>query len=77
MNNAKKCKYVVILRKRVPSKPADKLLLMDKLFEERVTVFKYLGAWVTETLTWSHQEMEMTRKVTEQVGHYTGDLLSL
>ena len=65
--NAKKCKYMVISRKRVPYWLDSDLNLMDSSLE-RVCTYKYLGIRLNDTLSWSHHIEEIYKKATRQIG---------
>ena len=65
--NAKKCKYMVISRKRVPYWLDSDLNLMESSLE-RVCTYNYLGIWLNDTLSWSHHIEETYKKATRQIG---------
>ena len=65
--NASKCKFMVISRKRTPALPSAPVVLNNSPLEQ-VDSYKYLGVWITSTLTWSLQVNDVCMKARRQIG---------
>ena len=65
--NALKCKFMVISRKRTPALPSAPVVLNNSPLEQ-VDSYKYLGVWITSTLTWSLQVNDVCMKARRQIG---------
>ena len=65
--NSKKCKFMVISRRRGRSVPTQTLSLHDVPME-RVRKYKYLGVILTDDLTWSEHINHVTNKARRAVG---------
>ena len=65
--NGRKCKYMIITRRKQPSLPVTPLKI-KQTFLERVHSYRYLGVWLTSSLNWSMQVSEVCKKARQQVG---------
>ena len=65
--NGRKCKYMIITRRKQPSLPVTPLKI-KQTFLERVHSYRYLGVWLTSSLNWSKQVSEVCKKARQQVG---------
>ena len=65
--NTAKCKYIVILRIRNQNIPVE-ILVLRSVTIEKMSIFKYLGVWLSDNLTWSHHIDQTTKRSTKQVG---------
>ena len=65
--NATKCKYMIVSRKKQPTHPSTPIMIKGTSLE-CVTSYKYLGVWLTSTLNWSLQVMEVCKKARQQLG---------
>ena len=65
--NAKKCKYMLISRKKQPTLPSSPITIKGASLE-CVSSYKYLGVWLTSTLSWSLQVTELCKKARRQLG---------
>ena len=65
--NGRKCKYMIITRRKQPSLPVTSLKIKQN-FLERVHSYRYLGVWLTSSLNWSMQVSEVCKKARQQVG---------
>ena len=50
--NGRKCKYMIITRRKQPSLPVTPLKIKQTCLE-RVHSYRYLGVWLTPSLNWS------------------------
>ena len=68
--NANKCKYMIISRKLHSNNSHNPLtaLMINCTELEQVDSFKYLGVWITSTLSWSKHVTEVCRKARQKVG---------
>ena len=64
--NAKKCKQMVITRKKHPSSPVN--LFLDGKALEMVNAYRYLGVWITNDLSWTKQIEENCKKANQKIG---------
>ena len=64
--NSNKCKFMVISRKRSPHQPVTPLTV-DNLPIEQVQSYRYLGVWLTSTLTWSVQVESVYQRARRQI----------
>ena len=62
--NGRKCKYMIITRRKQPSLLVTPLKIKQTCLE-RVHSYRYLGVWLTPSLNWSMQVSEVCR---QQVG---------
>ena len=62
--NAKKCKQMVITRKKHPSSPVN--LILDGKALEMVNAYRYLGVWITNDLSWTKQIEENCKKANQK-----------
>ena len=65
--NGRKCKHMIISRRKQPSLPVTPLNIKHTCME-RMLSYKYLGVWLTSTLNWSMQVNKVCKKAREQVG---------
>ena len=65
--NARKCKYMIISRKKKPLSPSLDLHI-DGSPLERVTSYKYLGVLITSTLSWSPHITNVCKRARQQLG---------
>ena len=65
--NASKCKFMIISRRSHPTLPISPLLISDCPLE-RVYSYKYLGVWLTSTLSWSVHISKVCARARRQVG---------
>ena len=59
--NGRKCKYMIITRRKQPSLPVTPLKIKQTCLE-RVHSYRYLGVWLTPSLNWSMQVSEVCKK---------------
>ena len=59
--NANKCKYMLISRKKQQTLPSSPITIKGASLE-CVSSYKYLGVWLTSTLSWSLQVTEVCKK---------------
>ena len=65
--DASKCKFMIISRRSHPTLPISPLLIRDCPLE-RVYSYKYLGVWLTSTLSWSVHISKVCARARRQVG---------
>ena len=65
--NSKKCKFMIVSRRRGRSIPTHTLNLHGESME-RVYKYKYLGVVLTDDLTWSEHINQITNKARKAVG---------
>ena len=66
--NSNKCKYMVISRKRSPHQPVTPLTVDNLPIEQVQSYRRYLGIWLTSTLTWSVQIESVCQRARRQIG---------
>ena len=66
--NASKCKYMTISRKRSELSTPKFQLYIDKQPIEKVSTFRYLGVWLTDTLSWSAYVEKSSKAALKQAG---------
>ena len=65
--NVSKCKYMVISRRRAHQLTLSTLSL-NGVDLERVSVFKYLGVWLSSDLSWTHHVDQITLRASKHLG---------
>ena len=65
--NSTKCKYMIISKRKQPLLPSTPLTNNDSQIE-RVSSFKYVGVWLTATLTWSPHITNVCNKARQHLG---------
>ena len=65
--NSRKCKYMIISRKIQPPLPGTPLTVNGSLLE-KVESYKYLGVWLTSSLSWSMQVSTVCKKARQKIG---------
>ena len=65
--NVTKCKYLLISHKRQPLVPPVPLNIND-LVIKKVDHFKYLGVWLSHSLTWNKHIEEICKNASKQIG---------
>ena len=62
-----KCKYMLISRKKQQTLPSSPITIKGASLE-CVSSYKYLGVWLTSTLSWLLQVTEVCKKARQQLG---------
>ena len=66
--NSKKCKFMIVSRKRSPTLPSSPIVV-DSSPLDKVDSYKYLGVWITSSLNWSALQIdEICLKARRQIG---------
>ena len=65
--NETKCKYMLISRRKQPVQPTSPIMIKESHME-RVHSYRYLGVWLTSTLSWSLHVAETCKKARRQLG---------
>ena len=65
--NSRKCKYMIISRKIRPTLPRTPLTVNGSPLE-KVESYKYLGVWLTSSLSWSMQVSTVCKKARQKIG---------
>ena len=73
--NSKKCKFMIISRKRSPTLPSSPIVV-DSSPLDKVDSYKYLGVWITSSLSWSLQIDDICMKARRQIGFLYRSLYS-
>ena len=66
--NASKCKYMTISRKQSESSTHNFQLYIDNQPIEKVSTFRYLSVWLSDTLSWSVHVEKSSKAALKQAG---------